>query len=290
MRLIKLALTAGVFGLLVGCTQSASTTTSDAASTAEAPSNASTDDKTSDEKTNIAEGRTFIVGFDAAYPPYGYMDIDGEYIGFDLDLAEIVCQNLGYEFVKQPIDWASKDMELNSGNIDCIWNGFSITPSRLDQYAWSDAYVDNLQVMVVPADSDIYTLDDLAGKNVVVQSASAAFEALHSDELAELTASFASLSENPDYNTSFMNMDAGAADAVAIDIGVANYQIANRTNEYRILEEEFESEKYGIGFRVGEEDLRDIIQEELMKLVEDGTYYELGDKYEIDRSMLCLGK
>ncbi|ONI48010.1 ABC transporter substrate-binding protein, partial [Candidatus Epulonipiscium fishelsonii] len=227
--------------------------------------------------------------FDAEYPPYGYMDENGEYVGFDLEMAEIVCNNLGYEFIKQPIDWASKDMELNSGNIDCIWNGFSITPERMDEYAWSDAYVDNLQVIVVPEDSEIKELKDLAGKNVVVQSASAASEVLNSEELSYLTTTFNDLSENPDYNTAFMNLDAGAADAIAIDIGVANYQLSNRNNKYRILEEELQSEQYGIGFRVEDTQLRDTIQAELMKLVEDGTYYKLGEKYGIDKSMLCLG-
>ncbi|WP_305768481.1 transporter substrate-binding domain-containing protein [Candidatus Epulonipiscium viviparus] len=233
---------------------------------------------------------TFTVGFDASYPPYGYMSDSGEYIGFDLDLATIVCENLGYELIKQPIDWSSKDMELNSGNIDCIWNGFSITPDRLDQYAWSAAYVDNLQVIVVPADSDIETLADLKDKHVVVQSASAASEALNSDKLAYLTDTFADLSENPDYNTAFMNLDAGAADAIAIDIGVATYQLDNRTNKYRILDEPFESEKYGIGFRIDDTELRDAVDAELLKLVENGTYYELGEKYGIDKNMLCLGK
>ncbi|OON92360.1 MAG: amino acid ABC transporter substrate-binding protein [Candidatus Epulonipiscium fishelsonii] len=232
---------------------------------------------------------TFIVGFDAEYPPYGYMDENGEYIGFDLEMAEIVCNNLGYELIKQPIDWASKDMELNSGNIDCIWNGFSMTPERMDDYAWSDAYIDNLQVIVVPEDSEIKELKDLAGKNVIVQSASAASEVLNSEELSYLTTTFSDLSENPDYNTAFMNLDAGATDAIAIDIGVANYQLSNRNNNYRILEEELQSELYGIGFRIEDTQLRDTIQAELMKLVEDGTYYKLGEKYGIDKSMLCLG-
>ncbi|OON96448.1 MAG: amino acid ABC transporter substrate-binding protein [Candidatus Epulonipiscioides saccharophilum] len=240
--------------------------------------------------SKVEDEKTFTVGFDASYPPYGYMNEQGEYIGFDLELAQLVCDSLGYELIKQPIDWASKDMELNSGNIDCIWNGFSITPDRLDKYAWSEAYVDNLQVIVVPKNSSITELKDLEGKNVVVQAASAAYEALVSDELKDLTGSFADLSENPDYNTAFMNMDAGAADAIAIDIGVAVYQLASRDNEYRILEEHFQSEKYGIGFRVGDEALRDEIDAELMKLVEDGTYYELGEKYGIDINMLCLGK
>ena len=143
------------------------------------------------------EDKTLIVGFDAAYPPYGYMDDDGEYTGFDLELAQAVCDLEGWELEKKPINWDSKDMELNSGSIDCIWNGFTIN-GREDDYTWSNPYLNNEQVMVVAADSGIEKLDDLAGKNVVVQAASAALDALNSDDNKDLTASFASLTENPD--------------------------------------------------------------------------------------------
>ena len=138
------------------------------------------------------EDKTLIVGFDAEYPPYGYMDENGEYTGFDLELAQAVCDLEGWELEKKPINWDSKDMELNSGSIDCIWNGFTIN-GREDDYTWSDSYLNNEQVMVVAADSGIEKLDDLAGKNVVVQAASAALDALNSDDNKDLTASFASL-------------------------------------------------------------------------------------------------
>ena len=196
-----------------------------------------------------ADSKTLTVGFDAEYPPFGYMDESGEYVGFDLDVAQKVCDNLGWELVKKPINWDSKDMELNSGNIDCIWNGFTIN-GREDDYTWSDPYLNNEQVMVVTSDSGIETLADLAGKNVVVQAASAALDALNSEDNKELTDSFASLTENPDYNTAFMNIDSGAADAVAVDIGVAKYQLAQREEgKYKILDEgEIDklAEQYGV--------------------------------------------
>lgn len=238
-----------------------------------------------------ADRDTLIVGFDAEYPPYGYMDDSGEYVGFDLECAELVCEALGWKLEKKPINWDSKDMELETGTIDCIWNGFSITPEREDQYTWSDAYVNNTQVMVVSADSGIKKLEDLSGKNVVVQAASAALEALNGEDCEELKGSFASLSENPDYNTAFMNLESGAADAVAIDIGVATYQLEQREEgAYVILEKPFYEEQYGIGFRKGDEALKDKIQEELLKLVESGEYAKLAEKYGIDTEMLCLGK
>ena len=237
-----------------------------------------------------ADSKTLTVGFDAEYPPFGYMDESGEYVGFDLDVAQKVCDNLGWELVKKPINWDSKDMELNSGNIDCIWNGFTIN-GREDDYTWSDPYLNNEQVMVVASDSGIETLADLAGKNVVVQAASAALDALNSDDNKDLTDSFASLTENPDYNTAFMNIDSGAADAVAVDIGVANYQLSQRgKDKYVILDEPIQNEQYGIGFKKGNDELKDLVWDEVKKLDESGEVDKLADKYELDKSMLCISE
>lgn len=234
------------------------------------------------------EDKTLIVGFDAEYPPYGYMDDDGEYTGFDLELAQAVCDLEGWELEKKPINWDSKDMELNSGSIDCIWNGFTIN-GREDDYTWSDPYLNNEQVMVVAADSGIEKLDDLAGKNVVVQAASAALDALNSDDNKDLTASFASLTENPDYNTAFMNLDSGAADAIAVDIGVAKYQLSQREEgKYVILDEPIQSEEYGIGFKKGNDELKDTVWEEVLKLYDAGEVDKLAEKYEV-ADMLCIG-
>lgn len=235
-----------------------------------------------------AESKTLVVGFDAEYAPFGFMDNDGEYVGFDLDVAQMVCENLGWELEKQPINWDSKDMELNSGNIDCIWNGFTIN-GREDDYAWTAPYLNNEQVIVVAADSGIEELADLEGKNVVVQAASAALDALNGDDNKALTESFASLTENPDYNTAFMNIDSGAADAVAVDIGVATYQLAQRDEgKYIILDEPIQSEQYGIGFAKGNEELRDTVWAEVLKLNEAGEIEKLAEEYGVNVSALCI--
>ena len=235
-----------------------------------------------------AENKTLTVGFDAEYPPFGYKDDNGEYVGFDLDLAQEVCDNLGWELVKKPINWDSKDMELNSGSIDCIWNGFTIN-GREDDYTWSDPYLNNEQVMVVSADSGIEKLTDLAGKNVVVQAASAALDALNNDDNKDLTASFGSLTENPDYNTAFMNLDSGAADAIAVDIGVAKYQLSQREEgKSVIMDEPIQSEQYGIGFKKGNDELKDTVWNEVLKLYDAGEVDKLAEKYEV-ADMLCIG-
>ena len=153
-----------------------------------------------------SDAKTFTVGFDAEFPPYGYMDDNGEYVGFDLDLAAEVCKRNNWELVKRPIDWDSKDMELSSGSIDCIWNGFTMN-GREDEYTWTSPYVDNSQVFVVAQDSGITTFEDLAGKNVGVQRDSSALNALNDEETPENVAlrdSFGKLTEYADYNTAFI--------------------------------------------------------------------------------------
>ena len=236
----------------------------------------------------MAEERTtFIVGFDAEYPPYGYMDENGEYTGFDLELAQAVCDLQGWELVKTPIDWDSKDMELNSGSIDCIWNGFTMN-GREEDYTWSKPYVDNSQVIVVPESSDVTDLSGLAGKIVGVQAASAALELLsEGGDQADLAATFGSLQQFPDYNNAFVELQAGSIDAVAMDIGVAQYQLKQKEG-YKILDEKLNSEKYAIGFKLGNEELRDTVDDAMDQLVADGTFAKLAEKYELT-DMVCLG-
>lgn len=258
----------------------------------------SSDEKSSaaPEKEATAQERTkLVVGFDAEYPPYGYRNDAGDYVGFDLDLAAEVCKRRGWELVKQPIDWDAKDMELNSGSIDCIWNGFTMT-GREDSYTFSDPYVDNSIVFVVRADSDIKTKADLAGKVVMTQADSSALTALTNQEDNEanlaLAASFASLEQSKDYNSAFMNLEAGSIDAIAVDIGVAQYQLTSRGDKFAKLEEPLSTEQYAIGFKKGNTELRDQVQETLYEMVKDGTIDTIAANYKdynLDQ-MICLGK
>ena len=191
---------------------------------------------------NDNDDNTLVVGFDAEFPPYGFKDDQGNYIGFDLDLAQEVCNRNNWTLKKQAIDWYSKDTELNSGSIDCIWNGFTME-GREDQYTWSKAYIDNRQVIVVKNDSDINSLSDLSGKTVETQKDSSALAALQGDQKS-LAQSFKKLTQVADYNTAFMDLESGACDAVAVDYGVAKYQITtgNDSTTFKILEENISRE------------------------------------------------
>ena len=247
-------------------------------------------------KTEEGERTSLTVGFDAEFPPYGYMDDNGDYVGFDLDLAAEVCKRQGWELVKQPINWDTKDEQLSTGAIDCIWNGFTMN-GREDNYTWTVPYVDNSQVFVVADDAGIATKADLAGKVVGVQADSSALAALEDEENQEnldLAASFADLKQFADYNTGFMELEAGSIDALAMDIGVANYQIAQRDGGFLILPEKeyLATEQYAVGFLLGNEALRDTVQETLMEMVDDGTFMKIAEQYaDFDLTdAVCLGK
>ena len=221
---------------------------------------------------------TFTVGFDAEYPPYGYMDDEtGDYTGFDLELAEAVCEIYGWKLVKTPINWDAKDTELNSGAIDCIWNGFTME-GREDDYTFSEPYMLNEQVLVVKKDAGIKGWDDLAGKTVITQTDSAAQDVLEGDQ-KDLAATFATLDTIGEYNTAFMQLESGAVDAVACDLSIARYQLAAKPDAYTQLDEPLSSEHYAVGFKKGDTKSADAVAESLKALYEDGTVKDLCDKY-----------
>ena len=246
------------------------------------------DDEVQEE--TAADDNTFVVGFDAEFPPYGYKNDDGEYVGFDLDLAQEVCDRNGWILKKQPIEWNSKDMELNSGSISCIWNGFTMN-GREDAYTWTTPYVDNSQVVVVRKDSGITQLSDLSGKVVAVQADSSALAALTGEDASEenlaLAETFKDLQQVGDYNSAFMNLESGAVNAICMDIGVANYEIASRGDKFVMLEDRLSSEEYGIGFKLGNTELRDKVQATLLDMLADGTFEEIAEKWGLEES-ICL--
>ena len=286
---IALAMATLMAASMTACSGGSKTETTAAATEAETSAEETTAAETTAEAADEAGelGGTFTVGFDQDFPPMGFVGDDGQYTGFDLELAQEVADRLGLEFVPQPIAWDAKDMELSSGTIDCIWNGFTMN-GREDAYTWSEPYMDNSQVFVVAADSGISSLADLAGKVVEVQTDSSAEAALKDN--AELSATFGTLQTTPDYNTAFMNIDSGAADAVAVDIGVANYQLSQRgKDKYVILDETLSSEEYGIGFKKGNEELRDKVQGALDEMAADGTMAEISEKW-FGRDVTIIGK
>ena len=203
--------------LLAACSggsAESSQASSESSASAEATSSAETSSKESGADTAAidADG-VFTVGFDQDFPPMGFVDDNGEFTGFDLELAAEVAKRLGMEIKYQPIAWDAKEMEIESGNIDVIWNGFTST-GRENDYTWSKPYMENKQVFVVSKDSGITKVEELKGKKVEVQADSSGEKALAENK--ELSDSFAELITTADYNTAFQDLEMGATDAVAM--------------------------------------------------------------------------
>lgn len=284
-RLLSAVMASAMVLSLAAC-GGAKTETTAAETTAEKKEETTTATATAAETAAEAAGGTLIVGFDQDFPPMGFVGDNGEYTGFDLDLAKEVASRLGLEYKAQPIAWDSKDMELESGNIDCIWNGFTIT-GREDDYTWTTPYMANKQVFVVANDSDIKSQADLAGKVVEVQADSSAEAALKENQ--DLANTFGQLLTTPDYNTAFMDLEQGAVDAVAMDVIVAGYQIKQRNADFKILDDSLSEEEYGVGFKKGNTELRDKVQEALEEMAADGTLAKISDEW-FGEDVTTIGK
>ena len=276
---------------LAGCNSKPAETTAATAASSEAESESESEAASAEEASEagtdaVTAGGTFTVGFDQDFPPMGFIGNDGEYTGFDLALARETATRLGLDFVPQPIAWDSKDMELDSGNVDCIWNGFTMN-GREDNYTWTDAYMNNEQVFVVLADSEIQMVADLTGKVVAVQVDSSAEAALKDDP--DLVATFGTLQTVPDYNTALQDLQMGAVDAVAMDSIVAGFQIEQRGDGFRWLDETLAAEQYGVGFKKGNTELRDQVQKVLEEMAADGTLAKISEEW-FSKDITTIGK
>ena len=262
------------------------------APTTGAPSDAASTPAPSGDDKSAASTMKLIVGFDAAYPPYGYVGDDGSYTGFDLELAQEVGRRVGWEVQLEPIDWDAKDTLMNSGAINCIWNGFTIE-GRENDYTFSEPYMLNAQVVVVKKGSGISDLAGLAGKAVITQTDSAAYDVLAGEDAAQadVAATFASLETIGDYNTAFMQLETGAVDAVACDLSIAAYQLAAKPDAYEQLSEQLSSEHYAVGFKKGDEASATQVTDTLKAMDKDGFVKDLCDKYAdqgMDYANWCL--
>ena len=260
--------------------------------TSGAPSDAASTPAPSGDDKSAASTMKLIVGFDAAYPPYGYVGDDGSYTGFDLELAQEVGRRVGWEVQLEPIDWDAKDTLMNSGAINCIWNGFTIE-GRENDYTFSEPYMLNAQVVVVKKGSGISDLAGLAGKAVITQTDSAAYDVLAGEDAAQadVAATFASLETIGDYNTAFMQLETGAVDAVACDLSIAAYQLAAKPDAYEQLSEQLSSEHYAVGFKKGDEASATQVTDTLKAMDKDGFVKDLCGKYAdqgMDYANWCL--
>ena len=268
--------------LLAAC---GGTTSSQASSEAASSEASSASSEASSEAESSAAGTVagtinegqLVIGLDDQFPPMGFRDDSNNLVGFDIDLAVAVCERLGLEAVPTPIDWTTKELELDGGRVDVLWNGLTITPERQETMLMSPAYIANAQVIVVRNDSGIQTLADLAGKTVGLQETSSADEAYASCAAAGTEAE---LIKAPENISLFTDLKIGRIDAVVIDKVFADYYIAeNGEGLLTTLEEQLADEEYGIAYKKGNQELADAVLGALDELVQDGTAAEISQKW-----------
>ena len=234
------------------------------------------------------EGK-FVLGLDASFPPMGFTEADGTITGYDIDLAKEVSKRLNLEFVAKPINWEAKELELSSGSIDCIWNGFTMTEERLEKMAFTSAYLNNDQILVVRNDGTINSLKDAEGKVIGCQSGSSAEEAIESNK--EFASSLKSVKKYEDNLTALNDLEVGGIDAVVMDSVVADYTIKIGKRNLTVVEESLSKEAYGIAFRNDENgiELRDKVQKVLLEMAEDGTVAKISENW-FGKDISVIGK
>lgn len=237
-----------------------------------------TDKKAGGDAVEALKARgTFVLGLDDSFPPLGFRSEDNEIVGYDIDLAKEVAKRLGVDFRAQPIDWDAKEMELETGKIDCIWNGFTITDDRRKALSFTEAYLNNDQVLVVREDSGITSLAGMTGKIVGIQSGSSAQEAV--DDNAAFASSISKIIMFKDNITALNDLDIGGLDGVVMDSVVANYVIKTTGKPFTIIHDTLASEQYGVAFRKGDVKLAEKVQAVLEEMEADGTVAELSRKW-----------
>lgn len=229
----------------------------------------------------IEEGDKVVIGFDDTFAPFGFKDEKGNIVGFDVDLATEVFGKMKVEFEFQPIDWSTKETELTTGNIDMIWNGYTVTKEREKVVKFSDPYMDNRQVIIVKADSELNNKKDLEGKVVATQAESSALEAILSEEDFTKTIDGSAPITYATFVEVFADLDNGRADAIVVDETLATYYLSQKENsaDYRIMEDNFGEESYAVGFRPADSKFVETFNKTLKEVVSDGTYDKIKAKW-----------
>ena len=261
---------------LAGC--SSSDSSAPAASTAVAST--PTGENTDEYATTLADIQTkgeLVIGLDDTFAPMGFRDESGELVGFDIDLANAVCEELGVTATFQPIDWNAKEMELSTGNIDCIWNGMSATPEREESMSLSQPYLNNRMIVMTNEGVQIATKEDLANYNIGIQAASAALEAVQADPAYDTFKD--NVTEYPTYDEIILAMQSGREDCVVIDEVFGNYKNSQMDTPLVVTEVDFGDDLYAIGFRKSDVELTNAVNDALNQLIENGTAAEISTQW-----------
>ena len=261
---------------LAACGSSASTSTAASLAASAAASGTAESGAAASDLDYIKEKGSMVIGY-TVYEPMNYTDADGNFTGFDTELATAVCEKLGVEPEFVEINWDTKVVELDAKSIDCIWNGMTLTDDIMANTATTKAYAKNAQVVVVKDGTDYTSTADLAGKTVVAEAGSAGEAAIQGDEnLAK--ADYVSKSVQTDC---LMEVAAGTADAAVLDLTLANAMIGEGTDYAGLkIVDELNAEEYGVAFRKGS-DAAAAVDTAFDELKADGTMQALAEKYEL---------
>ncbi len=225
----------------------------------------------------IKEKGYFVVGLDDAFPPMGFRDEKNEIVGFDIDFAREAAKRMGVEAKFQPVVWDFIGQELNGKKVDLIWNGCTITEEREKVFAFTKPYMVNKQVVVTRANSDLKTLEDLAGKKVGIQGGSSANIAL--DKHPEVKESLAKLSEYSDNAKALTDLELGRLEAVVVDVCVFGHYRMLKPDVFRMLDQDLGSEDFGVGIRKSDKSFKAELQKAIDSMMKDGTAQKIADKW-----------
>lgn len=280
-KIFSLVLSAALLGVVLTACGGSGAGASSAAGSASTPSSASASAAGSSAYgTTLADIQTkgeLVIGLDDTFAPMGFRDESGELVGFDIDLAMAVCEELGVKATFQPIDWDAKEMELSSGNIDCIWNGMSVTPEREEAMSLSQAYLNNKIVIMTKEGVTISAKEDLANYNIGIQAGSAALEAVTNDAVYESIRD--KITEYPTYDEVILDMQAGRLDCMIIDEVYGGYKNAKLDNVFAVSEVDFGDDLYAIGFRKGDTELTQAVNDAINALIESGKAAEISEAW-----------
>lgn len=232
-------------------------------------------EQSSNEQPKGETQAEFVIGLDDSFPPMGFRDENNEIVGFDIDLAREVAKKLNMKLVIQPIDWASKELELNNGKISCIWNGLSVSPAREEAMTLSKPYIANKMIIITKLDSPLELKADLSGKTVGLQTGSTAVAALEKDPISKQV-------EQATYENNVLalqDLDIGRIDAVIMDEVVARYMLTKKPNTYKVLNDSFNAEFYAIAFKKGNVELKDKVEKAISELIAKGKAAEISKKW-----------
>ena len=225
---------------------------------------------------------SITIGFDNTFVPMGFEEKNGQYAGFDIDLAQAVSEKLGIQIKFQPIDWDMKETELQNGTIDAIWNGYTATDERKEKVAFTIPYMENQQVLVSKKSQNIHSVQDMTDKVLGAQAGSSGYLNFERQpELLKNRVKDQKANQYQSFNEALIDLKNDRIDALLIDRVYANYYLQSEgiLNDYNVFSAGFESEAFAVGVRPADKTLLDALNQAFVALYKEGKFQEISQKW-----------